>query len=167
MKTCSKCEQLLSLDNFSKKKNSLQPWCKQCCKKQSKIYNKQYYQNNIELCKKNNNQYYQLNTELIKQQVNKIQNSIDAGVYMIKCLINGKRYIGQSVKPYRRKTEHFTKHQSSKSYAYNQNICNDLKQYGKQSFVFGIIEHCSPEQLLEREQYYINLFKPEYNEYHA
>ena len=31
------------------------------------------------------------------------------------------------------------------------------------SFVFGIIEHCEPKQLLERERYYINLLNPEYN----
>jgi group I intron endonuclease len=45
----------------------------------------------------------------------------------------------------------------------NLNIQSDLKQYGRNTFVFGIIEHCEPEQLLERERYYINLYNPEYN----
>lgn len=36
-------------------------------------------------------------------------------------------------------------------------------KYGYSKFSVEILEYCDPENLIEREQYYIDLLKPEYN----
>ena len=42
-------------------------------------------------------------------------------------------------------------------------IKDALLKYGHKSFTLDILEYCSPTELLEREQLYIDLLKPEYN----
>ena len=105
--------------------------------------------------------YYKGKTDTIKEKIQNRINSIGAGVYMIKCLVNGKCYIGQSIKPYRRKTEHFSK--LKYIHLSKPELQKDLLQYGKQSFEFSIIEHCEIDELLKKEKHYIDVFKPEYN----
>jgi len=38
-----------------------------------------------------------------------------------------------------------------------------LVKYGYSNFRLKILEYCAPEDVLAREQYYIDLIKPEYN----
>ena len=164
MKECNKCKQVLALDMFY----SRSACCKECEKIQKKIHranNIEKYKasDNSEKHKSNTKKWYKNNKEYLYQYVKNKEVSILPGVYLIRNVINGKCYVGQSKRPYKRSCEHFTIHNSDKSTGYNPNVYADLKQYGKQAFVFGIIEHCEPEQLREREQYYINLYKPEYN----
>jgi len=163
MKICITCKQELPLEQFSKdktKKDGLQCVCKQC----NKQYLKQYYQENSEHFKQYNKQWKQDNPERHKQHVKQLNSSIKPGIYMVKCLLNGDCYIGQSKRPYQRKTQHFTncKTDGSKT-STNPQLQHDLKQYGKNAFVFGVIEHCELEQLSERETYWINQFQPTYN----
>ena len=40
---------------------------------------------------------------------------------------------------------------------------NAILKYGYSKFSIEILEYCSPEKCIEREQYYIDQFKPEYN----
>lgn len=42
-------------------------------------------------------------------------------------------------------------------------IYKALLKYGYSQFKFEIIEYCDPSKLIEREQYYIDSLKPEYN----
>ena len=42
-------------------------------------------------------------------------------------------------------------------------ICNSLIKYDYCNFSLTILEYCSPDKCLERENYYLKLFKPEYN----
>jgi group I intron endonuclease len=42
-------------------------------------------------------------------------------------------------------------------------ICRALLKYGYSKFKLEILEYCEPSILIEREQYYIDLLKPEYN----
>jgi hypothetical protein len=42
-------------------------------------------------------------------------------------------------------------------------IYRALLKYGNSAFIFEILEHCDPNVLIEREQYYLDLLKPEYN----
>ena len=146
MKECNKCKQVLALDMFNKRR----PYCKIC----QKQHDKQYHQKNRDKL-----------IEQMKQYYKQYEKQIPAGVYMIKCLINGKKYVGQSIKPITRRDKHFTIHNIKCSKRTNTNtiLQADIKLYGKDKFVFGIVEYCEPEQLLERETYYINLYKPEYN----
>ena len=137
MKTCTKCNIEKPLDNFKLRKDGYRnSWCQEC---------------------KNEN----TRTSPIQKQwkVNH-KNSIEPGVYMFTCLINNKRYIGESNKPMRRRNEHLY------SITHGDNISNremkkDMLQYGIENFKFEILEICDNHK--ERELYWINKIKPEYN----
>jgi len=45
----------------------------------------------------------------------------------------------------------------------NRPIDRALLKYGFSNFTLEILEYCNEENVLEREQYYMDLFKPEYN----
>lgn len=76
------------------------------------------------------------------------------GVYKITNIVNNKVYIGSSINMKKRSNEHFCmlkngNHHSSKlQKAYNK--------YGKQSFIFELIEECDKNIITEREQYWLN-----------
>ena len=80
------------------------------------------------------------------------------GIYKITNKVNGKSYIGQSNNIERRLKEH--KYISSES---NKSLKRAYKKYGKDNFEFSILEECKLEELDEKEIYYINTLKPEYN----
>jgi group I intron endonuclease len=42
-------------------------------------------------------------------------------------------------------------------------IARALIKYGYSNFQLDILEYCEPTNCIEREQYYIDLLKPEYN----
>lgn len=83
-------------------------------------------------------------------------------IYIIININNKKIYIGSSVNIYRRKCHHFkalscNKHENSR-------LQRSYNKHGKEFFLFfklDIIE--DKEFLIEREQYWIDLLKPEYN----
>ena len=45
----------------------------------------------------------------------------------------------------------------------NSYIYNALLKEGYSGFRLDILEYCDKEKVIEREQYYIDLMKPEYN----
>lgn len=85
-----------------------------------------------------------------------------SGVYKWTNKINGKIYIGSSVNLSNRLRNYF-----------NISYLSDLKDimiiykallaHGFDNFKLEILEYCNPSELIEREQYYIDLLKPEYN----
>lgn len=80
------------------------------------------------------------------------------GIYKITNNINGRIYIGQSIDIYKRWKAH--KH---KKYS-GDNDCAIYKafhKYGLDNFSFNIVEECDPENLDDREIYYIE----KYNSY--
>ena len=42
-------------------------------------------------------------------------------------------------------------------------IYSAILKYGYSNFQLEILEHCTKENAISREQFYIDLFKPEYN----
>jgi group I intron endonuclease len=42
-------------------------------------------------------------------------------------------------------------------------ICKALLKYGHSAFTLEVLEYCEPGDAIAREQYYLDLFKPEYN----
>lgn len=83
------------------------------------------------------------------------------GIYKITNKLNGKAYIGQSNDIERRFKEHQQKGESSR-------IPLDIaiQKYGKDNFIYEIIEECSLEELNQKEQYWIatlNTVKNGYN----
>ena len=85
-----------------------------------------------------------------------------SGIYEIINLINGKRYIGSAVDLKKRKREHFRGlHQGDH---YNRHLQRAWNKYGSDTFIFEPLMYCLPEYLIFCEQYYLDEWKPEYNE---
>ena len=89
-----------------------------------------------------------------------------AGIYRIINSSNGKCYVGSSIDINRRRLEHFSA--LSHNRHVNNHLQNAYNKYGKDSFIFEVIENLEitdniKEDLLEREQFWIDNLKPEYN----
>jgi len=104
---------------------------------------------------KNANEYKQL---IFRENLKK------SGIYMWTNLINSKYYIGSSVSLTSRFTIYYSlaalqkRRQKGSSVIYSA-----ILKYGHDKFKLDILEYCEPEILIAREQYYIDLLKPEYN----
>jgi len=82
------------------------------------------------------------------------------GVYKIVNLINNKFYIG-STKDSFYKRFYYHLHQIKRNIHHSNYLQKSVNKYGIDNFKFQIIEICS--NTVEREQYYIDNLKPEYN----
>ena len=81
------------------------------------------------------------------------------GVYAIVNKVNGKRYVGSAaVNLYRRLyNEHLAK--LRRGVHDNEHLQRAWHKYGSAAFVFQILERCSPEDCVRREQYWIDFYK--------
>lgn len=79
-----------------------------------------------------------------------------SGIYCIKNIINQKLYIGKSNNLLKRKNQHFR--QLALNAHFNQHLQNAYNKYGCNNFEFTVIEYIEPQNLLAREQYYIDLY---------
>lgn len=84
-----------------------------------------------------------------------------SGIYLMTNLINNKTYIGSSVNLGRRFTCYYSFNHIKRWKT--SNICKALIKYGYSNFQLTILEYCTPEKCIEREQYYFDKLKPEYN----
>ena len=84
------------------------------------------------------------------------------GIYCIENKINKKKYIGSSKDVYKRKNRHFSELRNSKHK--NNKLQRSYNKHGKDNFIFYVLEFVENEnELIIREQYYIDSVKPEYN----
>lgn len=91
---------------------------------------------------------------------------MEAGVYLISNNVNGKCYVGSSIHLTQRRKEHFSRLMHNKHE--NAHLQNAYNKYGREAFEFEILETLSiddniKENLLRREQFWIDNLKPEYN----
>ncbi len=84
-----------------------------------------------------------------------------SGIYKITNLVNSKIYVGSSINIYNRRHTHTTK--LNKNIHSSRHLQSSYNKYGRHNFLFEVIEYCSKEVLTEREQYWIDALKPEYN----
>lgn len=84
------------------------------------------------------------------------------GVYKICNKVNGKIYVGSSNNIKVR----WAKHKALLRHHYhpNSHLQAAWDKYGEENFEFSLIESCSVEKLLIREQFFIDTLKPEYNQ---
>jgi len=98
-----------------------------------------------------------------KEQICK-DNKRKTGIYRWTNVVSGKNYIGSSVDLSIRfryyLNTNFLKRQIDIN---NSKIYRALLKYGYSSFNLEVIEYCDPIILIEREQYYLDNLKPEYN----
>jgi group I intron endonuclease len=85
-----------------------------------------------------------------------------SGIYQIQSIIKPNRlYIGSSVNIYRRFLQHkkFLKNGNHHS----PKLQRHYNKYSLTDLVFGVIEECKREVLLEQEQYYLDNLNPYFN----
>lgn len=75
-------------------------------------------------------------------------------IYIIRNLINGKAYIGQTKNFAQRKAAHkYEARRGDKRHLYVS-----MRKYGIENFEFSILEECSLDILSEREQYWVDVY---------
>lgn len=83
------------------------------------------------------------------------------GIYKIINTENGKFYIGSSVNVEFRILKHLS--HLRRNVHRNAHLQAAFNRYGEDAFDFQLMEICQREQLLEREQHYIDTLRPDYN----
>lgn len=78
------------------------------------------------------------------------------GVYKIKNLVNNKVYIGSSVHVLKRWCEHIVRLNSKTHHSIY--LTNAWHKYGRDNFIFEVLEYCEKEKLVEREQYWMDMY---------
>ncbi len=85
-----------------------------------------------------------------------------AYIYQATNKVNGKRYIGQTT--YDKLSKRINTHwHYAKTSGSNLPFPNALRKYGRENFNWSILEECDKEVRGEREVYWIDKVKPEYN----
>jgi group I intron endonuclease len=84
-----------------------------------------------------------------------------SGIYKIICLTTNKIYIGSAVSISNRWYRH--KWDLNNNVHGNTYLQKAWNKYQSCNFKFEVIELCQKEKLIEREQFYIDNLKPEYN----
>lgn len=87
------------------------------------------------------------------------------GIYKIENLINGKKYIGQSVHIEKRWNTEKANAFNETKHDYNYPLQRAFRKYGLENFSFEVVEECSKEMLNERERYWINFYNSFYKGY--
>lgn len=82
------------------------------------------------------------------------------GIYKIENLLNKHCYIGQSIDILRRWRQHRSDYK-----VYNTSLYAAFKKYGLENFSFEVIEECKPEELNDKEIYWIQYYDSYKNGY--
>lgn len=85
-----------------------------------------------------------------------------SGIYRWTHKESVKSYIGSSVNLGQRFASYFTYNWIA-SQAKHSIICKALLKYGYSEFSLEILEYCNQEDVLKREQFYLDSLNPEYN----
>ena len=100
--------------------------------------------------------------EFYIQRKDKLKLLKNCGIYQILNLINNNVYIGSSSNIKQRFAQHKCdlKHNRHR----NHHLQNAWNKYGEETFIFQIVEmSTSPEKILNRENKYIWMYSPIYN----
>lgn len=81
-----------------------------------------------------------------------------SGIYLILNRETMKGYIGSASNINRRFSAHISFLRLNKHC--NQHLQNSFNKHSEKNFEFYILEYCPKEQLVEREQFYLDLFEP-------
>jgi group I intron endonuclease len=84
-----------------------------------------------------------------------------SGIYIIKTKVNNRFYIGSAINLYSRMHTHLTHLKQNKHC--NLKLQRFVNKYGIENLFFECIELCDKENLITKEQFYIDTLKPFYN----
>ena len=82
----------------------------------------------------------------------------NSGIYKITNLKNGRFYIGSTKNFSKRKLEHFEKLRGHRHV--NRYLQQEFSNGNEKDFCFEIVERVSEQDLIQRENYYLNIFFP-------
>lgn len=91
------------------------------------------------------------------QKITKEELKNKSGIYGFICKTNNKLYLGSSKTLSTRFSNHVNGTQS------NILLQRAINKYNLQDFIFVVFEYCEAEELIFREQFYINTLEPEFN----
>jgi hypothetical protein len=100
------------------------------------------------------------NADLQKKEI-LLENKEKSGVYRWTNIVSGKTYVGSSVDLSRRLYNYY-----NAAYLIRGDymaINRALLKYGYSSFSLEILEYCEPDNVVTREQFYLDLLCPAYN----
>lgn len=86
---------------------------------------------------------------------------MESCIYKISNLANNKSYIGSCKNARIRWNNH--KSTLSRGIHHSSYLQNAWNKYGKENFIFQILELCDDSVKLDRENFYIQQYSPEYN----
>jgi len=81
---------------------------------------------------------------------------LKSGIYKITCLVNNMIYVGQSKNVKKRLYDHKSHLKNNNSH--NKHLQYTWNKYGKDNFIFEVIENCDLHLLDEREEYWIQYY---------
>lgn len=84
-----------------------------------------------------------------------------SGIYKILCWSTNKFYIGSAVRVRHRINCHKSELRTREHK--NSKLQNAWNKYGELDFSFHVLEYCDKDKLIECEQIYLDLLKPELN----
>lgn len=85
----------------------------------------------------------------------------NSGIYLIRNLITQHLYIGSAKNLKKRRREHFNALLRNKHHS--QFLQRSYNKHGISNFVFDVLEYCNGEELIKREQHFIDVLNPRYN----
>ena len=91
---------------------------------------------------------------------------MSTGIYKITNKINGNAYVGLSINIEKRWKSHIERSQNEHDKEYDKVLYHAFRKYGIDNFQFEILEECKPEELKDKEIYWIqyyDTFKHGYN----
>lgn len=97
------------------------------------------------------------------EQRNKYFKSNNKGgvIYKIENSLNKDFYVGSTINLAKRYYTHLNHIRSNKEFC--KKLVRAVNKYGEENFIFNIIEECNTENILIREQYYLDKLNPKYN----
>jgi predicted GIY-YIG superfamily endonuclease len=162
-KTCRACKQDKPVECFNKDRTRPDGKCPRC-KSCDVIATSKWKEKNAAKKSEYDKQFYYKNKVKYDKMTLENHFSIDPAIYMIKNVVNGKCYIGTSSSPYRRVHQHLSYHEDLEGkYPSPYELAFDVEKYGKEAFVWGVIEHTTKENKFIKEREYISIYQPEYN----
>jgi len=78
------------------------------------------------------------------------------GVYTITNLINGKMYVGSTIRDFELRKSHHSRCLKKNLHS-NKHLQNAVNKYGIENFKFEILEECEKQFCLSTEQYWITM----------